>query len=229
MGYLISYLLLGLIAYPFAYLYYVKKKGLSKGRAFTAGIGWSLIIVIVVYFGFKAVTFIRQSNISIPFQSSPTPTLRPTQKPQPTVSYDVDQLLILPGDLPAGYEGGQIKSRVSSNLLAGREIPIPDFWESREIAYNLHLIGWVNIVCDADVNVLQKIYDSALIGMGTYTVQEHPGWVGSWLGYKAATNNKNILFGNHNMIVTIEGIDTKISMPYAYRLDDRLMNKNICQ
>lgn len=234
MGLLLSYLIIGVILWPFSYWYFVKQRGSSKGLAFIQGIGVAIAIVIMLYF---LVQVVQQTSSTLPApptasaippaQKTSTSYHSPTSTPR---DYSVIQsILIKPGDLPTEYTAGGVMPSLTSNLLKGKIIPNSDYSVSQEIKKKQSPCCVVTVICSKEYAIISALFDLSVDGMSSPTLSDPPQWVpGLALGSRAAYDSKNLVFRGARYLVIIEGIPYNFAYPYAIDLQDRLNALGVC-
>jgi hypothetical protein len=226
MGLLFSYLILGIIIWPFSYWYFFKKRGSSKGMAFFQGIGAALVIFQIV----------QKSSSALP-ASSPariSPTLQATAYRSPTSTprdYSVIQtMMIKPGDLPLEYTAGMVLPSLTSNLLYGTTLPQIEYGVSQEIKRSGTACCIVTILCSNVYKDIGFVFDQAIDAMKNPTLFNNPpAWApGTSLGSRAAYDDTDLIFRGARYLVLIEGIPYNIAYSYGIDLMERLNDLAVC-
>lgn len=189
---------------------------------------------------------INQIQTALPTQTeTPFPTNTPTTSPTitPTLiqisELNLESFLILPGDLPAGYEGGQIHNITNEqyNWVSNHG----DYNIYQQIAkYNLQS-GGVSVLVYESLEQVEIAYEELINGLGTNGINEYGDTrIGEYqgLGEKATfstnelvfngvpINNVNLVFVRCHAVIEVGFLDTlDISSlsGYAQRLDQRLV------
>jgi hypothetical protein len=100
-----------------------------------------------------------QAAIAKTQTAMPTHTVVPKPTKIPLKSIDLSSVIFQPGDLPAGYESGQVRSRLSDFTKNG---PAPDNYVSQAMSHNGVAGGLVDILVYEDIGMVQKSYDSTV-------------------------------------------------------------------
>ena len=156
------------------------------------------------------------------------PILTPTETPIPISELDLDEILIVDGDLPPSFEASQIRNKLGD---ISNDAPEPDNFFSRSISRNNTFGGIVDVLLYEDISKVTDAYKISVEQMPGNGEIVEVGEIGEAKSNSYLVNTASIAFTRCNAVVVIQlqgtsNVDDVIS--FAVRLDKRLKNI-VCQ
>lgn len=157
-------------------------------------------------------------------QAAYTPTPEPT--PVPLTAIDLSDVLVMSGDLPAGYSPAQIRDEPS---LRYREVPQADKAISMQLEQSGEMGGWVTVFLYEDADAVLPAYEALLGTMEIEGAKSIEGIGEQAFGYEM--NFQNMLIATELAFTRCAVVahiqfdwlkDLAAATAYAKRLDGRL-------
>ena len=162
--------------------------------------------------------------------AAPTATISPTSTPIPLANIDLEPILVVDGDLPTRFIGGQIKSSVPTEFP---KIPVPDQVIRRELQIGEIVTSGVEIFLYEDTGNLEEAYNIVTEVVSTSRALSPLDTVGAKAMFFEDRNTnlalilRGVIFVRCHALVTILLADTSanadVATAYAQRLDKRLL------
>lgn len=111
-------------------------------------------------------TAVAQTQAALPTPTPiPTETPIPTPTPIPLSELNLEDILIKPGDLPAGFSGGQIKD-VLPGMFDKLNVPKADQFIFQQLLRNGDLTGGVVLLLFTSLDDVEKAYEEISGSLG---------------------------------------------------------------
>jgi hypothetical protein len=189
-------------------------------------------------------TAIAQTQIAQPTNTlTPSPTVTPTTEPTntptqiPLSNINLDDILIKPGDLPAGFTGGQIDDTLPEDFTKP-SFPKADLFIAQELVRNGDVKGRVLVLLYTNADDIEQAYRELTSNLGSDQEQvQNLGDQAVGLFNSGETNGVEyqiafLFFTRCHAVVEIYGIDKYLDIPslsiYARRLIVR-MDPLVCR
>lgn len=179
-------------------------------------------------------TNIPPTESPIPSTATPIP---PTVTPKPLTQRDIEPLLIQSGDLPSGYEPGQVFDQAPEMFS---NLPAPDLAIDQRFQKNGETKGGVTILIyeeqwkiDSTYGILQKGLDSNNDSEATKSVSHEIKDIGEKAFYSylhaeilsSVMDSQDLIFTRCTAVIYIritDSMEEREIVAYAKRLDQRL-------
>jgi hypothetical protein len=178
---------------------------------------------LILFFIALVMTGCGPSEDAIQKAIEQTQMAMPTATLIPFSELNLESILIVPGDLPPGYEASQIRSERGDIT---KPAPVPDYFVSQMLSKSGAPKGLVDVLVYEDASKVSNAYDLAsknAPGQGTAKKIEigEEGQIASFfLSYEVVT----VTFFRCNAVVSIQfmGAGPDGARDYAKRLDERI-------
>jgi hypothetical protein len=161
---------------------------------------------------------IAQTQVAI----SQTQAAIPTATQVPFSALNLESMLIINGDLPAGYEASQVRSKLSD---LSKSAPTPEYFISQSLTHNGNYGGGIDVLVYDDASKAQTAYRVIDNNVPGDLKNIEIGEGGQVASTSFIVSTVSLLFVRCHAAVSIQFMETTQeddAISYAKRLDERL-------